>query len=244
LRIVDAAWERRNLGVACLEVTLEAADSAEEVQNTLTRLKTQYLVVKAPAGRADLMFCLSEMRFTFIEASIHMTRRIANLELSGIPKRLADSVSYAPMQETDMQVLCSEIRKGMHDTDRISLDPHFAKQQASNRYIGWITDEVSRGADVYKLMYKKESIGYFAMKDLGGGEYYPFLAGMYQSHRNSGLGFNTAYKAVCEAAARGGTSVSTHVSTNNDSAVRLHLSVGFRFEKITYVYVKHHCAHE
>ena len=240
MKIADAAWERRNLGVTCFEVAIEATDTAAEVKNSLAQLETQYLVVKVPAGCSDLMFYLSAMGCSFIEASIHITRKVADLELSGVQKRLADSVSYAPMRETDMQVLWDEIRKGMHVTDRISLDPYFTKEQAANRYIGWIQDEIARGADVYKLIYKSGSIGYFTMKDLGDGVYYPFLAGMYQSHRNSGLGFNIAYKSMCEIAGRGGTSVSTHISTNNGNAVRLHASMGFRFDEVTYVYIKHY----
>jgi ribosomal protein S18 acetylase RimI-like enzyme len=130
----------------------------------------------------------------------------------------------------------------MHDTDRISLDPHFTKEQAASRYIGWIQDEVARGADLYKLIYKNQSIGYFTMKDLGNGVYYPFLAGIYQGHGNSGLGFNIAYQAMREIAARGGKSVSTYISTNNDRAIRLHVNMGFRFEEVTYVYIKHYDA--
>lgn len=242
MNIVDAVWERRNLGVSCVEVAIETSDTAAEVKNGLARLATQYLVVKVPAGRSDVMFCLSEMGCSFIEANIHITRKIAHLELSGIQKRLAAGVSYAPMQESDMQVLWDELRNGMHDTDRIYLDSYFTKEQAANRYIGWIQDEVARGSDVYKLIYKDQSIGYFTMKSLGDGVYYPFLAGMYQSHRNSGLGFNIIYKPMCEIGARGGTSVSTHISTNNGRAVRLHVSMGFRFDEITYVYIKHYGA--
>jgi hypothetical protein len=146
------------------------------------------------------------------------------------------------MHERDLQELWSEIRDGMYDTDRVSLDPHFTREQASNRYIWWIQDEMARGSDVYKLIFKDQSIGYFTMKNLGDGVYYPFLAGMYRSHRTSGLGFTIAYKPLCEIAARGGTSVSTYISTNNDSAVRLHASLGFRFEEITYVYTRHNRA--
>jgi hypothetical protein len=239
LKIVDATWEKRNLGVACIEATVEASDTAADVRKTLAELKTQYLVVKVPAARPELMFAVSEMGCSFVEASIHITRKVSDLELSGMEKRLADSVSYAPMQDGDVEVLWDEIRNGMYDTDRISLDPHFTKEQASNRYIGWIQDEMGRGTDVYKLIYRNQSIGYFTMKDLGEGVCYPFLAGMYRSHRTSGLGFNIAYKPMCETAARGGTSISTYISTNNDSAVRLHVSLGFRFKEITYVYVKH-----
>lgn len=244
MKIIDAIWEKRNLGVACVELSLEATDTVAEVKKVLARIETDYLVVKVPAGVSNLMLLVSEMGCLFVEASIHITRKVADLELSGIEKRLADSVSYAPMQDGDFGILRDEIRNGMHETDRVALDSHFTREQASNRYIGWIQDEMGRGAQVYKLIYKDQSIGYFTMKDLGGGVYYPFLAGMYHSHRNSGLGFNVPYKAMCAIAARGGTTVSTYISTNNDSAVRLHVNLGFRFEEITYVYVRHNSANK
>lgn len=239
MKIVDAAWERRNLGVTCAEITLESKDAEADIRSALARLQVQYLVVRVPAGRFDLMSCLSKLGCSFIEAIIHVTRRIDDLELSGIQKRLAEAVTYAPMDESDLQNLWTEIRKGMYDSDRISLDPYFAKGQAGERYIGWIQDEIARGADVYKLTFKNQSIGYFTMKDLGQGTYWPFLAGMYESHRNSGLGFNIVYQSMCEVAARGGNLVSTYISTNNDSAIRLHANMAYRFEEVTYVFVKH-----
>jgi hypothetical protein len=239
LKIIDAVWEKRNLGVTCVEITVETTDTLADLGKRLPQLPAQYMVIKVPAGRSDVMFCLPEMGFAFIEGSIHVTRDMRNLELSGIQKRLADSVAYALMDERDMQTLHDEIRKGMFDTDRIYLDPYFGKEQAANRYIGWIRDEVARGSDVYKLTYKGQSIGFFTMKDLGGGVYYPFLAGMYQSHKNSGLGFNITYKPMCEIAARGGKLLSTYISTNNDKVVRIHASMGFSFDQMTYVYVKH-----
>jgi hypothetical protein len=240
LKIVDAVWEKRNLGVDCIEAAIEATDTAAEVANALARLTTQYLVVKVPAGRVDVMLRLSELGCAFIEASIHVTRKVSRLELSGVQKKLADSVSYAPMQDGDLPVLWDELRKGMHDTDRIYLDPYFTKEQSANRYIGWIQDETARGAQVYKLIYRDQSIGYFTMKSLGGGVYYPFLAGMYRSHRDSGLGFNISYKPLCEVAARGGSAVSTHISASNANVVRLHAGLGFRFDEFTYVYIRHY----
>jgi len=239
VKIVDAVWERRNLGVTCAEITLESKDTDADIRSALAELRVEYLVVRVPAGRVDLTFCLSRMGCSFIETIIHVTRRIDGLQLSGVQKRLAEAVTYAPMQESDIQNLWCEIRKGMHDSDRISLDPYFERSQAGERYIGWIQDEVARGADVYKLVFKSQSIGYFTMKDLGEGTYWPFLAGMYESHRNSGLGFNIVYKSMCEVAARGGKLVSTYISTNNDRAIRLHVNMDFRFEEVTYVFIKH-----
>jgi FR47-like protein len=62
---------------------------------------------------------------------------------------------------------------------------------------------------------------------------------MYESHQSSGMGFLVAYKPMCEVAARGGRTISTHISTNNDRAIRIHVSLGFSFGQVTYVYVKH-----
>ena len=239
MKIVDATWEKRNLGVTCLEATIEADDTVASIRNRLVELNAQYVVVKLPAGRADAMFCVSEMGFAFVEASIHVSWKVGSLELPGIQQRMADGTSHVLMDDADKQVLWSELRKGIHDTDRISIDPHFGKERAAERYVGWIQDEIARGTDVYKLTYKSEAIGYFTMKHLGDGVYYPFLGGMYDSHRSSGLGFLVAYKPMCEVAARGGRSISTHISTNNDRAVRMHVSLGFSFGQVTYVYVKH-----
>lgn len=239
MKIIDATWEKRNLGVTCVEATIEPADTLAGIRQQLAEATAQYMVVKLPAGRADAMFALSELGYTFIEAGIHVTWKVVPLELSGLQRRMADSTGHVLMNDADKQVLWSELRKGIHDTDRVALDPHFARERAAERYVGWIQDELARGTDVYKLTYKDQAIGYFTMKHLGDGVYYPFLGGMYESHQSSGMGFLVAYKPMCEVAARGGRSISTHISTNNDRAIRIHVSLGFSFGQVTYVYVKH-----
>jgi len=244
VKIIDAVWEKRNLGVTCIEVAIDATDTVVEVTNRISQLSAQYMVIKVPAGRSDIMFCLSEMGYAFIEGSIHVTRHVGHIELSGIQKRLADSVEYSLMDDQDMHMLQDQLRKGLFDTDRVYLDPCFTREQAANRYIAWIHDEAARGSEVYKLTYKNQSIGFFTMKDLGGGVYYPFLAGMYETHKTSGLGFNITYKPLCEIARRGGRSISTYISMNNDKVVRIHVSLGFSIDQIAYVYIKHNAGHD
>ena len=239
MKIIDAIWEKRNLGVSCVEATLEPTDTLDAIRQGLAEIEAQYVVVKMPAGRADAMFCVAELGFAFVEGLINVTWKVGSLDLPGIQQRMADSVGYVLMDDADKQVLWSELRKGIHDTDRVSLDPHFTKERAAERYVGWIQDELARGTDVYKLTLKQQAIGYFTMKHLGDGVYYPFLAGMYETHRSSGLGFLIPHKPKCEVVARGGRSISTYISTNNEAAIRMHVSAGFNFGQVTYVYVKH-----
>jgi hypothetical protein len=238
--VIDAHWEKRNLGVSCVEVVVDAADSVDEIRARLAETNAQYTVVKVPAPRVDAMFAVSELGFAFIEGAINVSWKVGTpIALPKIQQRIADSTSHALMNDADRDVLWAELRKGMHDTDRVALDPHFGKDRAAERYIGWIQDEIARGTDVYKMTYKDQAIGYFTMKHVGDGVYYPFLAGMYESHRTSGMGFLVAYRPMIEVMARSGRVISTYISTNNEPAIRMHVNLSFNFGQVTYVYVKH-----
>jgi len=239
LKLIDATWEKRNLGVTCVEAIVEPTDTVDDVRSRLAEVSAQYTVVKVPAMRADVMFCMAELGYAFIEGAINVSWKVGPIMLPKIQQRMADGTSHALMDEVDKQTLFAEIRKGMYDTDRVALDPHFGKDRAAERYIGWISDEIARGTDLYKMTYKDEAIGYFTMKDVGDGVYYPFLAGMYERYRTSGMGFLVAYRPMVEVAARGGRLISTYISTNNEPAIRMHVNLSFNFGQVTYVYVKH-----
>lgn len=239
VKIIDAIWEQRNLGVTCVEVAVEPGDSVAALRDALTTRTVQYAVVKLPAGRVDAMFALTELGFTFIEGLINVTWKLGPIELPKLQQRLDDGVGYALMDNDDQDQLWRELRSGIHDTDRVAIDPRFSKEKAGERYVGWIQDELARGTDVFKMTLKGNAVGYFTMKHLGDGVYYPFLGGMYQSHRNSGLGFLVAHKPKHELVKRNGKQISTYISTNNEPTIRMHVAHGFHFGQVTYVYVKH-----
>jgi len=239
VKIIDAIWEQRNLGVSCVEVTIEPTDTIADMRDKLANTGRQYSVVKLPAGRVDAMFTLTALGFTFIEALVNVTWRRGPMELPKLQQRMDDGVGYALMTDADKDVLWRELRSGIHDTDRVAIDPRFSKEKAGERYVGWIQDELARGTDLYKMTLKDQAIGYFTMKHLGDGVYYPFLGGMYQSHRSSGLGFLVAHKPKHELVARDGKQISTFISTNNEPTIRMHVAHGFHFGQVTYVYVKH-----
>lgn len=239
MKIIDAVWEKRNLGVNTLEIVIERDDTIDEIKKKLDTIHEEYMVIKVPAERTDVMLLLPQFGFSFIECTIKVTHNLKNLNLTGIQKRLVDAVSYELMNEDDIEQLFDEIKKGLFYTDRIYLDPYFTKEQAANRYIGWIKDEISRGTDLYKYIYKDKTFGFFTFKDLGNDEYYPFLAGVYSDHINTGLGFAFNYKPLMEAIRRNGKLISTYISTNNLNTIRMHNVMGFSFDEVSYVYIKH-----
>ncbi|HAM99566.1 MAG TPA: hypothetical protein DCQ26_13235 [Marinilabiliales bacterium] len=240
MKIVEAVWEKRNLGVVCKEITFEAHDSLEDLSGIKALVEhTEYLVVKVPTLRYDLNQAIAAMGLSFIEVSIHFELMLKNALLSGLQTRLNNSITYAEMEVRDLELLFDEIRDGMFASDRILLDPAFTSEQAANRYIHWIQDEIQRGAQVYKILHKNQSVGFFTFKEIKEGIYYPFLAGMYKAFAASGLGFTTLRKPIDEAIRRGGQMISTYTSSNNLPVVRAHIQQGFSISGMYYVFIKH-----
>lgn len=241
MKIVDAVWEKRNLGVTCCEITVEPDDVFTQIRRQLEFQPAQYMVVKVPPERPDVMFELGGIGYTFIECMIHLTHdlRRPNIQLDKLQQRLADAVDYALMDDSDINFLFSKIQGGLFQTDRIAIDSHFTKEQAANRYIGWISDELEKGANIYKFLYRDKPIGFFTFKDLGDGIYYPFLVALYDAQESAGLGFNVVYKPICEILKRNGRGLSTYISSNNLNALNVNIAFGCKFQDVHYVYVKH-----
>ena len=166
MKIVDAAWEKRNLGVSCYEINVEKEDSFSLLTDVLENYKADYMVVKLPAGMVKHSFFLQDHGFYFIET---MTLCQYNLQrpinLSPLQQRMVSDFTYQEMKEEDLQELFEEIKKGMFHTDRVALDPFFTSEQSTNRYIGWIKDELQHQSSIYKVENKKgQSVGFFGYK--------------------------------------------------------------------------------
>jgi L-amino acid N-acyltransferase YncA len=239
MKIVEAFWEQRNLGVTCTEVSLDESDTIDILTATLASLHGQYLIIKVPIARFDLMTTVEKAGFSFIEGSMNVVHHLKNIQLSGIQKRLNDSILYEEMDQADIARLYDELRRGIFVTDRVYLDTAFTKEQAAQRYEYWIEDECGRGAQLYKLVYKSQAIGFFIFKETSNGGCYPFLAGLYESTTTPGGGNVLVHKIIEEASRRGLKFISSFISTNNLPVIKVHLSEGFTIAQISYVYIKH-----
>jgi hypothetical protein len=239
MKIIQAHWELRNLGVSCKEINIDINDDINMVDDILTDKLTQYLVLKIPSPRADIITLASQRGYVFVEGVSSVSKKLHQLAVPSVTARLLTGIQHQEFNEADFETLWIEIEKGMFNTDRISRDEAFGPKLAAKRYISWISTEHENGAGVYKLLHKNQSFGFFTLKNLGNGVYYPFLAGIYSGFRNHGVGLAMAYQPLIATKSLGGTSVSTWVSTNNIPSIRIHVSLGFSFDSISYVFVRH-----
>lgn len=241
MKIVDAVWEKRNLGVSCYEIKVEKEDSLSLLADTLKNYKADYMVVKLPVGMAAHSFFLQDNGFYFIET---MTLCQYNLQkpitLSSLQQRMVSAFTYQEMREEDLQELFEEIKKGMFATDRVALDPFFSSEQSANRYIGWIKDEIQHRSSIYKVENKMgQSVGFFGYKEVRRDTGCSFLGGLYTVQKNLGLGMNLHYYAWQEGKKRGHRRFDALVSSNNRGASVVSISLGYMLEEQYYVFVKH-----
>lgn len=237
MKLTDAVWEKRNLGLTTAEITVELGDTAEILRERLPAVKAEYQVAKAPHGRMDLYFALQEQGFAFSEASIRVSHEIGTYKCPPLIERLLNKVSYEEMP--DLVTMEHYIRKGMFQTDRVILDPFFTSEQAAERYIGWMRDEQERGARLFHYTYQGAPIGFSCMRGNEEGEYYPVLGGIYPNDKPLPFGMVILYKQLDIARDLDGKRLYTYISSNNLPVVKAYNQCGYSVEEVQYVFVKH-----
>ena len=245
MNVIDAFWEERNLGVTCYEIQMERSDTAESAADTLDRLEQrQYMVVKIPSSRYDLVPLIQSRGYAFIETAIALETNYRRMGYRPpvIPQRLqkiCGRCSWGPMNEADLAQLSKEIKKNIFKTDRIYIDPAFTKEQAAHRYDLWVKDLVKQGHIPYKVELDQKIIGFFVDKPVAHKVYQGILGGIYTEYEYMGLGYVCDYAGFMSALERGMERCVTSVSGNNPAILRLHTMFGAEVKELTYVFVKH-----
>lgn len=237
MHIVNAEWEKRNLGVDTLEITIEHTDTIEEIKAAVSDPDAQYIVLKIPNDRTDVIIEVQRLGYIFMEGIVHLVNNLRNLEVSAIERRIYDAIGIVEMDVSDIDYLKKQVSEGMFDSDRVYLDSYFTKEQAAQRYINWIDDELRRGTEYYKYVYRGKSIGFFALREIENGHYTSFLGGVYNDYRRSGLG--AVVKGPEFVKARGARSIDSYVSTNNVAQIRNLNAHGYEIKEITYTMIRH-----
>lgn len=241
MNFIDAWWDTRNLGLTCAEVGVNRDDDLSVCDELLQLVGDfEYITVKIPAGRIDIVSRLEQEGFSFSECLIELNHDLKEIDLSGFTARFDRVMSRELVLKGNEDEVYSEIRKGLFNTDRVYLDPQFSSQIAAERYVNWLKDEIERGSELYHVLYKNQRVGFFVYKEKKDGVAYPFLASLYHDFFTSGLGANVVVEPMKLARERGCSRIDTFISSNNPPILRIHEHLGFRVQDIFYVMTIHH----
>ena len=240
MNIVNAFWEKRNLGVDVTEIQCELTDRKEDLKKALSVIKTPYSVCKIPGGAVEQLLCAQEQGYQVIEMSIGLEGKVKELALPAIYKRFASEISIRDADKEQIEEVLREIESGdIFSTDRIALDPQFGKRTAGKRYANWTRDLLQQGARLCIGYYKDKPVAFGVNKDKEGGVSDAVLGGALASGAGVGLGFLSIYANLVSGTQHGNTKMKTHVSSNNPPIIHLHRQFGFHISEMQYVLVKH-----
>lgn len=239
MRVIDAVWERRNMGISCVEINVERGESAQELESVLATIIADYIVVKIPTCKMELSEMLTQKGFCFTETIFSLEKQLGKCPPHGAEREKGNRMTYCLNLDESKKRVIDEIRMGMYTTDRISIDKHFTSKQTADRYIGMLGDELCRGAELMEYCFDGKPFGFSCFRQVAAGRYYQALTGLYSIYRGKGLGFALAYLPECELLKRGAEKLTTGVSTNNEASLKVHLRNGFLPIETTYVYVRH-----
>lgn len=237
MKIVEAVWEKRNLGVSSYEVIIEKDDSTDEIEKKLSELDAEYIVVKVSSDNSVVLPSVQKAGFEYIEDLIHVEHDLSEVARNRIIQRLYDETTYREMNEEDKQQLWAEIADGMFDSDRISNDPHFGKEKAAVRYTNWIKDLLTKGAKIYAIRYRDDSTGFVILETKDGLTYHSVLGGGYRKYRKSGIGIIQKEQEITKSL--GGKRVVTTVSSNNVGQFKALIMNGYKPYAIEHIFIKH-----
>lgn len=242
MEIVEAVWEIRNIGLRTFEIEVSEKDSWEDLKESIEKLKFDYLVVKIPPSRTDLIFKASDVGLIFVEqvTKAHFSGELPTLD--SLQRRILNSLSYQEMTQSNKEILFQEISNGLFKTDRVALDPLLGMKKSSQRYLGWISDELEAGALIYEVTKTEDLIGFFLIRQINPDTSHAILAGLLDKYQKSGLGFVLNFLEIEISQKMGSSAVYSIFSSNNRGALAIHMSMGYKVDRQHYVYVKHSSA--
>ena len=233
MKIINAEWEKRNLGVTAQEVDIESGDSISDIKEALACLIAQYRVVRVPSGMVAIHFALEKLGYNFIEAMTCL--EVKSESYNGGLKQ------YGLLNQVEQEYLMKIISTGFFNTDRISLDSFFSSKDAANRYINWIDNERKRGAVIISLLNDSLVVGFSVIRQHVDDKevFISSLSGIFPEHAGNGYSSLIAGCGLAYVKDNGGRVLRTAVSCNNIASLKGHIKGGYLPVSTCYVFVKH-----
>lgn len=239
MNIIDAYWEKRNLGVSCKELNCELNDNIADVKKIVSSIDADYTVIRVPSPKVDLLFYFQSIGFFVIETNIHLVKNLRDIELPFRYQKYESRIVARKANTDEVNKIMGEIRNGVFDTDKIALDPLFSLKQSANRYENWVSEELNKKSTAYIVANMDKDIGFFILRNDDDTNYNALFGALYKDTNATGFGFAVGYSAFKVAKKLSAKTIFTAVSSNNLAALRMNLSIGYEIDNVHYVLIKH-----
>ncbi|MCI8513983.1 MAG: hypothetical protein HFI93_05050 [Lachnospiraceae bacterium] len=240
MRIINATWEKRLIGMESVEFELSTVENLSEAKKQILSCSNKYQVVKVPVGDVKAQLMVQDCGFKFYETNYQLERKIKKPQkMPEIFSRFQKDVSFRDAAEDEIDFILKLVEGGtLFTTDKIAQDPYFSPLIAGRRYSLRARDMIEKGARTVLGLYKGNTASFTIYEDRGG-YYLAFIGGMLNEYENRGMGFIPLYVTGEHVYRNGGGVIKTGVSSNNPSMLKLQLLFGVRITDIRNIYIKH-----
>ena len=247
MRVIDAIWEKKNLGIATLEILIDDFDYSKSENSLIDEMKSiignnryRYIVVKFKPGHANLLYIVNILGFSFIELQFELSldKNKFNAENYSYLERHCDLIVKETSDSKDFDIVIENLKYNLFETDRISFDSKFGKDVSNKRYKGWV--ESLKGNNLYNLYlaYQGKHLVGFQVNKMNDSICEPVLGSLVNDYKNKGIGL-MFYFALLKHTFQKYNSVHTFISSNNISVFKLWEYFGVTIKGMQYVYIKH-----
>lgn len=243
MKVINAYWEKKNLGLDAVELTVEGGDLFDLKYIEDCMGNCDYLVVKVPMNMSEFNIGLSNLGFSLIETQFAISKKYADFDFS-------DRLTRAFYPHADMRIIetseelestLDRFTPNMFSTDRIYLDPYFPREASMIRYKNWIRTEFEgKTARVEHILYDGKVVGFVCSRECNG-VIHGLLGGIFEDCKFAGLGVLTI-SSIFLSAHKNGKPFKMHktsISSNNVPVWRIYNHLGYTVDNMTYVFVKH-----
>lgn len=239
MKLVDAYWEKKNIGETTVEVIIEEADNISEIEESIQSIIADYQVAKVPVNSFEYYNLLQKMGFTFVETMVTCVRDMRPVVIPSNREELNKRLRLKEMDEREFDKMQHAVANGLYYTDRLSIDPHFSMAQSSNRYMNWLKQEWENGNEFYCLMDDDKYVGYLDLKKNDEKSYTDMMTGIFPEYRGNGYAMGFTSKLIDMLRERGAEKVYGDISTNNMPSLQSRLRYGYNIDHMNYIFVKH-----
>lgn len=243
MKIVNAIWEKRNLGMESYEIILSPEDCTQ-VSKVIAEIRRQnfsdtYVVIKIPVGHLELLHKLECEGFNFLETQFFITKKISGSIIPQIAERMSKmfTIEYLGKEKNAWKNVISKISDNLFTTDRVFLDPLIPKGTSAIRYKNWMRDLFDDPNAWLAIIKKNDEPCMFNLcinnSETSSVNY--VLAGVFENYKNSGMGIVLPIPTLQYAKDYKYEIVETSISSNNLSILRLYEYYGFETQTANYV---------
>lgn len=243
MKIVDAVWEERNLGKKCKEIYIEKHDGKSAVIETILGIDEEFQELFLPVECPEYLLLLPQYGYYYIESNFELIKKFPTEDgFSGVYQKMLQKVQSIRLEPDAVEVFLNRLRtEFFFEKDKISIDGHFSQAASANRNYWRLKDYFAEKRDIriYEVLYEGKPIGYFILELLADQCIEVYLSGLYPECRSTNLGTCIMGEETREAARLGAKWITTGVSLNNISCLRIYLALGYEIRKGTNIFVKH-----